>query len=323
MDRGGQRRVCVVTGASRGIGRGIALQLGSERARVYITGRSEEALEDLAAEIQQRGGEAVVTVCDHADVEATEEIFRKIDQMEGGNLDLLVNNAYGGVSNLVANLEVPFWQIGPSKWQAEMTVGLRSAYICTTLATKIMMNNSKSGLIVNVASSGGMRYDVTPLYGVRMAALDRMVQDCHIELRKYGSKINMVGLWPGPVCTEFFMVKQEDETAPESAEHRSHTSHSDYGEEIFSPERRETAEFPGLCVRHLLNDKNIAEKSGRVFNTVDLAHEFGFRDVDGKMPVDLLALRNMFLFHGYSIGRWIPEFIRCPKFILTLLQHKF
>ena len=96
-----------------------------------------------------------------------------------------------------------------------------------------------------------------------------MVQDCHIELRKYGSKINMVGLWPGPVCTEFFMVKQEDETAPESAEHRSHTSHSDYGEEIFSPERRETAEFPGLCVRHLLNDKNIAEKSGRVFNTVD------------------------------------------------------
>ena len=156
-----------------------------------------------------------------------------------------------------------------------------------------------------------------------------MVQDCHMELRKYGSKIHMVGLWPGPVATEFFMVKEEDkvdkkvEVKSDDDEMASHTSHSDYGDEIFSPLRRETVEFAGKCVRHLLGDKHIAEKSGRVFNTVDLAHDFGFRDIDGKMPVDLLALRNMFLFHGYSIGRWIPEFIRCPKFILTLIQHKF
>merc|ERR1712181_93923 len=182
----------------------------------------------------------------------------------------------------------------------------------TSLATKIMVNSSKPGLIVNVASSGGMRHDVTPLYGVRMAALDRMVQDCHMELRKYGSKIHMVGLWPGPVATEFFMVKEEDKVEVKSDD-----------DEILSPLRRETVEFAGKCVRHLLGDKHIAEKSGRGFNTVDLAHDFGFRDIDGKMPVDLLALRNMFLFHGYSIGRWIPEFIRCPKLILTLIQHKF
>jgi len=100
---------------------------------------------------------AVVTVCDHADLEATEALFAKIDQMEGGNLDLLVNNAYGGLSALVAGLESPFWELGPGKWDAETRVGLRSAYLCTALATKIMVNSSKPGLIVNVASSGGMR----------------------------------------------------------------------------------------------------------------------------------------------------------------------
>ena len=98
-------------------------------------------------------------------------------------------------------------------------------------------------------------------------------------------------------------------------------SNCDFKEEIFAG--RETVEFAGKCIRHLLIDEHIAEKSGRVFNTVDLAHEFGFKDVDGKRPIDLLALRNMLLFNGYSIGKWVPEFIKCPKLILTLIQHKF
>ena len=72
---------------------------------------------------------------------------------------------------------------GTEKWESEMRVGLRSAYICTVLATKLMVSQP-SGLIVNISSSGGMRYDVTPLYGVRMAGMDRMVQDCHAELRE-------------------------------------------------------------------------------------------------------------------------------------------
>jgi len=319
MGFGSQRKVCLVTGASRGIGRGVALQLGSEGARVYVTGRSREALEDLAEEIKRRGGEGVVSVCDHSDVEETEALFHKIDQMEGGNLDLLVNNAYGGVSSLVGDMGTPFWQLGARKWESEMRVGLRSAYICTTLATKIMMDNNKSGLIVNVSSSGGMRYDVTPLYGVRTAALDRMVQDCHAELRKFGSNICMVGIWPGPVATESLPCRTiQLETRPE---HRASPKHPK--EEIFAPHRHETAEFTGKCIRHLLNDENIDVKSGRIFNTTDLAREFGFKDIDGKMPVDLLALRNMLLFHGYSIGKWVPEFIRCPKLILTLIQNKF
>ena len=114
-----------------------------------------------------------------------------------------------------------------------------------------------------------------------------------------------------------------DKTSPESGEAMDQPTNSDYSEEIFDPRRRETVEFAGKCIRHLLVDEHIAEKSGRVFDTVGLAHEFGFKDVDGKMPVDLLALRNMLLFHGFSIGKWVPEFIRCPKLILTLIQNKF
>ena len=86
---------------------------------------------------------------------------------------------------------------------------------------------------------------------------------------------------------------------------------------------RETVEFPGLCVRHLMEDSKIACKSGRIFNTVDLAKEFGFVDVDGKMPVDLLSVRNVLLFYGYRIGAWIPKWIKVPKICFTIWQHKF
>ena len=114
-----------------------------------------------------------------------------------------------------------------------------------------------------------------------------------------------------------------DKTSPKSGEALDQPTNSDYSEEIFAPHRRETVEFAGKCIRHLLFNKHIAKKSGRVFNTVDLAHEFGFNDVDGKMPSDLLALRNMLLFRCYYFGKWVPAFIRCPKLILTLIQHKF
>ena len=151
---------------------------------------------------------------------------------------------------------------------------------------------------------------MTPLYGVRMAALDRMVQDCHAELRKHNqSSINIVGLWPGPVDTEKFKMVDKISNAKQ--------------DELFDHNTRETAEFPGLCVRHLMSDPDISNKSGRVFITVDIAREFGFLDVNGKMPVDFLSARNVLLFHGYSIASWVPKWLQVPKFLFTMMQHKF
>ena len=156
-----------------------------------------------------------------------------------------------------------------------------------------------------------LRYDVTPLYGVRMAALDRLVQDCHAELRHHNQhSVNIVGLWPGPVNSE----KIGKSAKP---------SNTEQGEVLFDPNTRESVEFPGLCVRHLLSDPEISRKSGRVFTTVDIAREFSFLDVTGKMPIDFLSARNVLLFYNSPVAHWVPAWLQVPKFIFTMMQHKF
>jgi len=300
--------IALVTGASEGIGRGIALQLGGCGYKVYISGRNEAKLKRVVSEINDRGGVGKAVVCDHNDDDQTAKLFETIE-VEDGRLDLLVNNAYSGVPSLLADYNTPFWDIGVRKWDQEMRVGLRSAYICTVLGTKLMLKN-QSGLIINISSSGGMRYAVTPLYGVRMAALDRMVQDCHEELKLFKKTgISIVGIWPGPVATE--KLKGIHPNIDEN----------DDAKDLFGA--NETVEFTGLCVVKLVQDKEIEKKSGRVFNTVDLAREFGFKDVNGKMPGDLLSVRNMLLFSGWSFASWIPVWLTTPKIFLTMRQHKF
>ena len=156
----------------------------------------------------------------------------------------------------------------------------------------------------------GLRYAVTPLYGVRMAAMDRLVQDCHAELRHHSQhSVNIVGLWPGPVNSEKFA----------GSDHASNAKQEVLYDEI----TRETVEFPGLCVRHLLSDPQIGSKSGRVFTTVDIAREFSFLDVTGRMPIDFLSARNVLLFYDHPLARWVPRWLQVPKFIFTLMQHKF
>ena len=127
-----------MTGASEGIGHGVALQLGGTGAKVYITGRHQDKLDRVVEQINKRGGEGVAIVCDHCIDEQTENVFKKIETDEG-RLDLLVNNAYGGVKSLVSDLGTPFWELGTTKWDIEMKAGLRSAYICTVLGTKLMV----------------------------------------------------------------------------------------------------------------------------------------------------------------------------------------
>ena len=121
--------------------------------------------------------------------------------------------------------------------------------------------------------------------------------------------INIVGLWPGPINSEKF-------------EGTDHASNAKQGV-LYDEKTRETVEFPGLCVRHLLSDPEISRKSGRVFATIDIAREFSFLDVTGKMPIDFLSARNVLLFHNAPFARWVPAWLQVPKFIFTLMQHKF
>ena len=130
-------RVALVTGASRGIGKGIALQLGEAGATVYVTGRSKDALESTCAEITQRGGEGKAIIMDHGNDKQVEELFDRISKEQDGKLDVVVNNAYAGVHTIMNSIKKPFWELDAvSTWDSINGVGLRGHYLCTTYASK-------------------------------------------------------------------------------------------------------------------------------------------------------------------------------------------
>ena len=153
-----QGKVCLVTGAARGIGRGIALQLGQAGATVYITGRTAANLEDCAREIKERGGHPIAITMDHGVDSDVVKLFERIKSEQNGKLDVLVNNAYAGVNTIFTSTGKKFWETEPiDTWDMINGVGLRGHYICTTLASRMMVPR-KTGLIVNVSSTGGLQY---------------------------------------------------------------------------------------------------------------------------------------------------------------------
>ena len=162
-------KVCIVTGATRGIGKGIALQLGENGAKVYITGRTLDppkgsvvggSLKDTAAEIEARGGKCIPVVCDHMKDDDVERLFEQVKRENDGQLDILVNNAYSAVNAIFSNMGVKFWETPVSMWDTVNAVGLRNHYICSVYACRMMVPR-KQGLIVNVSSVGGLRYLLT------------------------------------------------------------------------------------------------------------------------------------------------------------------
>jgi NAD(P)-dependent dehydrogenase (short-subunit alcohol dehydrogenase family) len=183
-------RVAIVTGASRGIGKGCALELAAAGATVYLTGRSvREGDADLpgtvggtAAEIEQAGGRAVAVACDHRDDAAVEALFARVDA-ECGRLDVLVNNAFLIPPELTAGRK--FYETPLSNWDDMIDVGTRSAYVASAFAARCM-TKAGCGLIANISSSGAAKYAWHVAYGVGKAALDRITADTAHELRDAG-----------------------------------------------------------------------------------------------------------------------------------------
>ncbi|XP_041092832.1 dehydrogenase/reductase SDR family member 1-like isoform X3 [Polyodon spathula] len=162
--------VCVVTGASRGIGKGIALQLGQAGATVYITGRNRATLGETAGEVEARGGTCVPVTCDSSKDDDIRNLFERIGREQRGRLDILVNNAYGGVQTYFDNLGKTFWEMPPSVWDDMNNVGLRGHYICSVYAARMMVPAGR-GLIVIISSTGRLQYDFNVPYGVGKAAI--------------------------------------------------------------------------------------------------------------------------------------------------------
>ena len=254
--------VALVTGASRGGGKGIALVLGEEGAVVYVTGRSVRGepttlgrpgtIDDTAEEVTARGGTGIAVRCDHTEDAQVERLFERL-RSEHGRLDLLVNNAWSGYE-LSPSGDLAFWEIEWRHWDLMFAGGLRATAFTSTLAAPMMMA-AGSGLIVNITWVLDRPHGHA-FYEVVKNATNKLTEQMADDLRPFG--IACVAVSPG------FMSLERMELTPELAA------------------KAESPEFPGRAIAALAADPNVMAKSGGVFITPALAREYDFTDLDGK-----------------------------------------
>jgi dehydrogenase/reductase SDR family protein 1 len=261
-------RVAVVTGASRGVGKGIALGLGEAGATVYVTGRSLESADDprgslsrTVQEIGTLGGVGVAVRCDHTDDRQVKAVFDQI-RAEQGRLHVLVNSAMSTPqrSDLPAGVHSfwdlnPFWEVPVSFWDPFHTVGLRSHYVASAYAAPLMIE-SGGGLIVCISAPGAIRYVGNIAYGVGKAGIEKLVADMAEELRPH--HVASVSLWPGFIRTEDVLAQPD--VYPDLSATWSQL-------------------FPGRAVAALASDPEVMAKTGMRLKSSDLAGEYGFSDV--------------------------------------------
>ncbi|XP_068594175.1 dehydrogenase/reductase SDR family member 1 [Cebidichthys violaceus] len=304
--------VCVVTGASRGIGRGIALQLSEAGATVYITGRQETTLKQTAAQVKERGGNCVPVICDSTKDKDIEDLFERIKCEQNGRLDILVNNAYAGVQAIFENMGNKFWETDPSIWDSINNTGLRGHYFFSVYASRIMVAQGR-GLIVTISSMGGLRYLFNVPYGVGKAACDRLAADMAVELKRRG--VASVSLWPGAVQTELVSQMILEKETPQGVDPKL--------KEVFA--NGESTEVSGMCIVNLAKDKHLMSLTGKVLMTCDLARRYGIQDIDGRSVADFTSLK--FLLTQVPYLSWlsavVPSFLRLPRFMLSLASSRF
>ena len=254
-------RVAIVTGASRGVGRGIAAALDDAGMRVYATGRTiaRATLPDRVLRV----------ACDHSDDAAVEELFARVER-EAGGIDVLVNNAWGGYERMVEDgrftWALPFWQQPRWRWDAMMTAGVRAAFVASQIAAPLRVK-AQRGLIVNISHWAAQKRIGSTLYGIAKAATDKLTNDTAVELRPYG--VSVVSLYPGLVRTEAVLSAG-----------------------VFDLSNSESPEFSGRAVHALSTDPELLTLSGQILVAADLARRYGFTDIDGTMPRPL-TLRDV------------------------------
>ncbi|MCW2601193.1 MAG: family NAD(P)-dependent oxidoreductase [Frankiales bacterium] len=275
----GQGKVAVVTGASRGIGKGIALELGALGMTVYVTGRSQGnggplpgTIGETAELVTGLGGTGIAIPCDHHIDEQVESAIGRI-ALDHGQIDVLVNNVFAA-PELAAWLGTPFWELPTRAWDEVIDIGLRSHYLASALAAPGMVA-ARSGLIVNVSSSGAVQYAHNVPYGVGKAGVDKLTADMAHELAPYD--VSVVSVWPGLVKTELVMFGAKPQADGSQV--------LDLGDEgTFDLALAESPRFVGRGVAALVTDPEVRKRSGRAVTIADLADAYGFTDVDGSVP---------------------------------------
>ena len=279
-------RVAVVTGASRGAGKGIALELGAAGATVYVTGRSTRArpaggyarilalsqlpampgtIEDTAEEVTHGGGLGIPVRCDHTDAEDVARLFARVER-DHGRLHLLVNNAWGGHEAFTGVFDAPFWDQPLDQWEAMLDRGVRN-HLLSSRAAAPMLLRQRAGLIVTTTFWDRGRYlRGNLLYDLAKSAMNRLAFAMAEELRPHG--VASVAVSPGWMRTELIL-----------AGHRTDEAHWRERPELA---RTESPRYLGRAVVALATDAHVLQRTGQVLRVADLAGEYGFTDVDGR-----------------------------------------
>lgn len=248
-------KVAVVTGATKGIGRGVARELAQHGAHVYGTGRS-------APEHQQLDERTTLLRCDHSVDAEVDAVFEAVLKDHGG-IDILVNAVWGGYDRMMEDGQFtwprPFWEQPLWRWDAMFSAGVRAHYRASQLAARGMVAK-QAGLIVNISHWAAQKHIGNVAYGVSKAATDKMTADMATELKRDG--VVAVSLYPGMVRTEKVM---------EAAQ-------------WLDLSNSESPEFIGRAVVALAADPDAIRHSGKTLVVAALAQEYGFIDVDGKSP---------------------------------------
>ena len=278
--------VAVVTGASRGAGRGIAVELGAAGATVYVTGRSTRerpadsygqllalsdmavvpgSIDDTADEVTRQGGRGIAVRCDHTNEQEVAALFARVER-EAGRLDLLVNNAWGGHETFTGVFDAPFWEHPLANWDAMFDRGVRNHLVSSRCAAPLMVRRKRGLIVTTTFWDRGHYLRGNLFYDLAKASMTRLAFGIAQELKPHG--VASVAVSPGWMRTEFVL-----------AGHKTDEAHWQQRPELA---RTESPRYLGRAVAALAGDARVLEKSGEVLRVADLAREYGFTDIDGR-----------------------------------------
>lgn len=289
MDRSPQNSIALVTGASRGAGRGIATALGSHGCTVYVTGRSEQpgdndivgTIHDTAQAVTLAGGLGIAVRVDHADDVQVAALFERI-KAEQGRLDILVNNACAIHDQLSAPGH--FWE-KPLAIGNMIDVGVRSSFVASWYAAPMMVDQ-KRGLIVFTSAPGAVHYVFGPAYGAHKAGVDKMAADMAVDLRE--ANVAALSIWMGSLATERLLAMIQADPAK-------------YGHLVDS---LETPEFTGHIIWAMFNDPDLMAISGRTVIGADMGRHYKVTDQNGRFPPSVRETQ------GIEPRQYYPHVIR-------------
>ncbi len=272
-------KVALVTGASRGIGAGIARELAANGALVILAARTVNvdkgktwgvggpsipgSLSETLAQISAAGGQATAYQIDLSNTAEIEKMISHIDTHHG-RIDILVNCAMGFPESYKGEV----WNTSDRDWHAFMDIGVRAKYMTSHFVSKIMMRQ-KSGLIANISAGASKIEYYNPVFRMAMSSIDRMTAAIAEDMKPHN--VYVVSIWPRWVRTERVMMAAENDQL---------------GFDVSSEDltQSDTPGFTGRAIAHLACDPKLSSRSGQTFPVLQLAHDYGFTDIDGHLP---------------------------------------